>query len=73
MSPIVYSRPRLLLCPPELIEGPNTLLEPLFPGYPELFAVLHDISKDGTTEEYHVLASRRIFNAYFEFLPSQLR
>jgi len=57
-----------LLCPPKLIERPNTLLEPLFPGYPELFSALHDISEDGTTEEYHVLASRGIFNAYFEFL-----
>jgi len=35
--------------------------------HPEIIFVFHDISKNGAAEENHVLTTRRIFDADFEF------
>ena len=63
-----YHRGHLVLSAPELVEGSSALLEPLFSGYPEFRAVLHDVGEDGTAEEDHVLATRGVFDPDLEFL-----
>lgn len=57
-----------IFAPAELLQRPNTLLEPLLFRYPKVVSVLHDIGEDGTTEEDHMFSAWRVFNADFEFL-----
>lgn len=56
------------LAAPEFIEGGGSLLEPLLTRYPELVPVLHNISQYRSSQKYHVLSSRRVFNPNLKFL-----
>lgn len=58
----------LVLSTAELIKGSYTLLKPLLPSYPKFFTVLHDVCKDCTAKEDHVLPAWRVFNPDLEFL-----
>jgi hypothetical protein len=44
----------------------DTLLFVLLSAHPELLSILHDLSEHGSSEEHHVLAARRVFNAALE-------
>jgi hypothetical protein len=46
----------------------RTTLIPLSLGDPEVGGIVHDLSKDGATEEDHVLSARRILNLKLELL-----
>ena len=53
---------------PKFIEGGDSLFEPLLAGYPKLVPTLHDISQHRSSQKYHVLSPRRIFDPDLEFL-----
>ena len=58
----------LVLAARELIQGARALLEPLLPGDPELFPLLHDVREHCTSEEDHVLPAWGILDTNLEFL-----
>ena len=57
-----------LIAPPQLIQRPRALLEPLVARYPEVRAVPHDVCEHGAAEEDHVLPAGRVLDADLEFL-----
>ena len=58
----------LVLAARELVQGARALLEPLLPGDPELFPLLHDIREHRAPEEDHVLPAWRVLDTDLEFL-----
>ena len=48
------------------------LLGPLLFRDPELWPILHDIGKDGTSKEHHVFAARRVLDAQLELGETRL-
>jgi hypothetical protein len=57
-----------VLSPPELVERPGALFEPLLSADPELLSVFHDVCEDGTAEEDHMFPARRVLDTDLEFL-----
>jgi len=53
---------------PKFIQGGGSLLEPLLTGYPKFVPTLHDISQHRSSQKYHVLPSRRVFDPDLKFL-----
>lgn len=54
----------------KLLHYAESLLLVFCPRHPEIVLVLHDLGKDRSSEEDHVLSTWRILNADFEFLPT---
>ena len=52
----------------ELFKDLQTLLLVLLTRHPEVVPILHDVGKNSSSKEHHVLTTRGIFNSNFEFL-----
>ena len=62
-----------LICSPKLLQRlRGTVLVPLLARNPERLLVLHNIRKDSTSKEDHVLSTRWIFDTDFEFLANEI-
>lgn len=61
-------QPGSSILPSKLIQRSDPLFLPFLSGNPEFFSILHDVSKNSTAQEHHVLSARRVLNSNFEFV-----
>jgi len=61
-------KPHLLHRHTQLFQDLESLLLVLLARHPEGVTVLHDVCQHSTTQEHHVLATRRVLNTDLEFL-----
>lgn len=64
-------QPGSSILPSKLIQRSDSLLLPFLSGNPEFFPILHDVSKNSTAQEHHVLSARWVFDPDFEFLHAR--